>query len=170
MQSADHADAIFFELPASVTLLAPTTQTITLTNNSSSALSGLKLLFGESDSLLFYSSSGGEYNGVRSFTEQDKCRQQGSITLNSGAIGTITVFFSPQESCPWLPQGASLDGLAPAKCPLPLTASLTASVPSGPSRRRRFASFRAGYWHRLELGCPVRPRDRFWVGSVGRGE
>ncbi len=110
---------------------APTTQTITLTNNSSSALSGLKLLFGESDSLLFYSSSGGEYNGVRSFTEQDKCRQQGSITLNSGASCTITVFFSPQESCPWLPQGASLDGLAPAKCPLPLTASLTVSVPSG---------------------------------------
>ncbi|MGA9389704.1 MAG: choice-of-anchor D domain-containing protein, partial [Candidatus Sulfotelmatobacter sp.] len=113
---------------------APTTQTITLTNNSSSALSGLKLLFTEQDSLLFYSSGGGDFNGVHNFTEQDNCTQQGSITLNSGASCPITVFFSPQESCPWLPQpqgGASIDGLPPAKCPLPLTASLTVTVPSG---------------------------------------
>ena len=114
---------------------APTTQTITLTNNSSSASSGLKLLFSDRDSLLFYTSGGGDYNGVPNFTEQDNCTQQGSITLNSGASCTITVFFSPQESCPWLPQpqggGASIDGLAPAQCPLPLTASLTVTVPSG---------------------------------------
>jgi len=114
---------------------APTTQTITLTNNSSSALSGLKLLFSDRDSLLFYTSGGGDYNGVSNFIEQDNCTQQGSITLNSGASCTITVFFSPQESCPWLPQpqggGASIDGLAPAQCPLPLTASLTVSVPNG---------------------------------------
>jgi hypothetical protein len=113
---------------------APTTQTITLTNNSSAALSGLELGFAENDSLLFYSSGGGDFNGVPSFTERDNCTPPGSVTLNSGASCTITVFFSPQESCPWLPQpqgGASALGLAPAMCPLPLTALLTVDVPSG---------------------------------------
>jgi hypothetical protein len=113
---------------------APTTQTITLTNNSSAALSGLKLQFGDVDSLLFYSSGGGDFNGVPNFTEQNNCTPPRSVTLNSGASCTITVFFSPQQSCPWLPQpqgGASILGLAPALCPLPLTASLTVDVPRG---------------------------------------
>jgi hypothetical protein len=113
---------------------APTTQTFTLTNNSSGALSGLQLGFAESDSLLFYASGGGDFNGVPSFTERDNCTPPGMVTLNSGASCTITVSFSPQESCPWLPQpqgGGSILGLPPAMCPLTLTAALTVDVPSG---------------------------------------
>jgi hypothetical protein len=112
---------------------APTSQMVTLTNNSSSQLSGANLRFGDNDSLLFYS-SGGDYNGVPNFTEQDNCTQQGSISLNSGASCTITVFFSPQESCPWLPQpqgSGNIHGLPPAQCPLTLSASLTVTVPNG---------------------------------------
>jgi hypothetical protein len=120
--------------PAQLLGSSPTTQTIALSNNSSSALSGLKLLLIDQDSFLFYLSGGSDFNGVHNFTEQDNCTQGGAIALNAGASCTITVLFSPQESCPWLPQpqgGANIDGIAPAMCPLPLTASLTVSVPSG---------------------------------------
>ncbi len=112
---------------------AATSQTITLTNNTSSQLSGLTLRVRDDDSQLFYN-SGGDFNGVPNFTEQDNCEQQGSITLNSGASCTITVLFSPQESCPWLPQSsgtANIQGAAPAVCPLRLTGALTVTVPTG---------------------------------------
>jgi hypothetical protein len=108
-------------------------QTITLTNTSGSPLSGSTLQFGDNDSLLFYG-SGGDFNGVPHFTEQDTCSQQGSISLDSGASCTITVFFSPQESCPWLPQTPGtpgIQGLPPAQCPVKLTATLTIAVPNG---------------------------------------
>lgn len=114
---------------------AATSQTVTLTNNSSSPLSQATLQFGDVDSLLFYSPRGADFNGVPNFTEQDNCTQQGAISLAAGASCTITVFFSPQQSCPWLPQaqqGASaIQGLAPASCPITLTANLTVTVPSG---------------------------------------
>jgi hypothetical protein len=111
---------------------AATSQTVTLSNTSGSALSGLTLRFGDNDSLLFYG-AGGDFNGAPNFTEQDNCTQQGSISLDSGASCTITVFFSPQESCPWLPQsqGAAILGLPPAQCPVKLTAGLTITVPKG---------------------------------------
>ncbi len=113
---------------------AATSQTITLTNNTSSQLSGLTLRVGDNDSQLFYTSGGGDFDGVPNFTEQDNCEQQGSITLNSGASCTITVLFSPQQSCPWLPQSsgtANIQGAAPAVCPLSLTGALTVTVPTG---------------------------------------
>lgn len=108
---------------------AATSQTITLSNTYGSALSGLKLRFGENDSTSFYK-TGGDFNGVPNFTEQDNCTQQGSISLDAGASCTVTIFFSPQESCPWLPQAAS-GGVAPARCPITLIAGLTITVPSG---------------------------------------
>lgn len=114
---------------------AATSQTITLSNTSGSALSGLTLRFGDNDSLSFYTSGGGDFNGTPNFTEQDNCTQQGLISLNSGASCIITVFFSPQESCPWLPQpqngAAGIQGLPPAQCPIKLTAGLTITVPNG---------------------------------------
>lgn len=114
---------------------AATSQTVTLTNNSSSQLSGATLQFGDVDSVLFYSPRGGDFNGVPNFTEQDNCTQQGSISLAAGSSCTITVFFAPQESCPWLPQvqqgSSGIHGLAPASCPITLTATLTITVPSG---------------------------------------
>jgi len=117
---------------------AATTQTITLTNTSSTPLTSLSLQFGDVDSLLFYGfpTLGGDFNGAPNFTEQDNCTQQGSINLNPGASCTITISFSPQESCPWLPQPPSgsppgIAGLPPAQCPILLNAALTITVPSG---------------------------------------
>ena len=116
-----------------------TTQTITLTNTSRSQLTGVSLALSNNDSGLFYArptfNGGGDFNGMPSFTEQDNCVQQGSITLDPGTSCTITVSFSPQESCPWLPQltpgSPAINGLPPAQCPLPLTSTLTITVPSG---------------------------------------
>jgi hypothetical protein len=112
-----------------------TSQTITLSNNTSSALTGLSLRFGDNDSNQFYPLPGADFNGVPNFTEQDTCLQQGTVSLDPGSSCVITVNFSPQESCPWLPQSQTQNGLvigaAPATCPLPLTATLTITVPSG---------------------------------------
>ncbi len=112
---------------------AETSQTINLINNTSSTLSGLTLKLADIDSQLFYS-PGGDFNGVSNFTEQDTCLQGGTINLGPGTSCVITVKFSPQESCPWLPQSsgtATIQGAPPASCPLPLTGTLTVTVPSG---------------------------------------
>ena len=111
-----------------------TSQTITLTNNTSSQLTGLGLRFGDIDSAQFYGFPGADFNGVPNFTEQATCSQNGTVTLDAGASCVITVSFSPQESCPWLPQstgGAIIQGAPPVVCPIPLTAALTVTVPSG---------------------------------------
>ena len=120
--------------PPQLVASAATPQTVTLTNNTSSQLSGLHLSLQENDSGLFYSSGGGDFNGARSFTEQDACSQNGSIALDPGGSCVITVNFAPQQSCPWLPQSsgaASIQGSPPARCPFPLTAALTVTVPGG---------------------------------------
>lgn len=123
--------------PAQLVGSPATNQIVTVTNNTGSQLSGLTLRFFDNDSDLFYQSPnfGGDFNGVPSFTQQNDCTQQGIITLDAGASCTITVSFSPQESCPWLPQsqsgGSSINGLAPALCPIQLSATLTVTVPSG---------------------------------------
>jgi hypothetical protein len=109
-------------------------QTITLTNNSSSQLTGLSIALNGVDSRIFYT-TGGDFNGVANFSEQDTCTQQGTISLNPGSSCTVTVSFTPQESCPWLPQqisgNASVKGYPPALCPLPLTTSLVVTLPAG---------------------------------------
>jgi hypothetical protein len=120
--------------PAQLVGSAATSESITLTNNSSSPLTSLGLRFGDNDSGLFYGFPGADFNGVPNFTEQDNCSQNGSISLDPGSSCVITVDFSPQESCPWLPQstgGTAIQGAAPATCPISLTAALTVTVPSG---------------------------------------
>jgi len=116
---------------------SPSSQTITLTNNTSSQLTGAQIALNETSSGVFYGSSvngGSDFNGVRNFSEQDNCTQQGMISLGPGKSCTITVNFAPQESCPWLPQQVSgnpnIDGYPPVKCPLLLTAFLSVAVPT----------------------------------------
>jgi hypothetical protein len=115
---------------------APTTQTITVSNVSGTAITGLQLQFLETDSQSFYPNGGGDFNGVPHFSEQDNCgAQQGTFNLNAGASCVITVSFSPQESCPWLPQTQSgqgpIAGLPPAQCPVTLSADLEVTIPKG---------------------------------------
>jgi hypothetical protein len=110
--------------PAQLLGSAATTQTITLTNNSSSTLNGLTLNFSNNGTYLFGGQS--DFNGLPSFSETDACGVGGVPTqgqpfyLTAGQSCSITVTFSPQESCPWLPFGnpPSTAGSAPEWCPL----------------------------------------------------
>lgn len=119
-----------FSIAFPAQLLGSTTsaQTITLTNTdpSGSALTGLSLSFRESDSGLFYF-NGGDFNGISSFVEQDSCSSpfgsQFSLAANQSC--TVAISYSPQESCPWIPFGSIPNGSAPAKCPTSLSAILT---------------------------------------------
>jgi len=119
---------------------AATMQTVTLTNTSGSALTGASLALNNNGSRQFYAGSiaGSDFNGAPSFTEQDTCTQQGTINLDPGSSCAITISFSPQESCPWLPavngstsSSSGIDWLPPAKCPITLSAVLTVTIPSG---------------------------------------
>jgi hypothetical protein len=108
----------------------PSTQTITLTNvQPSAALTGL--------SLAWLAASGSssdtgqtDFTNLPNFTEADTCAVPAGSTFSllAGQSCVITVSFTPQESCTWLPDQG---GTPPAQCPLALSALLTISnIPS----------------------------------------
>ena len=120
--------------PAQLLGSVATTQTITLTNSSSSPLNNLTLTFSNNGDNQFGGQS--DFNGLPSFAEQDTCASPpGSpFSLISGQSCFITVTFSPQESCPWLPfpqpdVGQSISGASPAYCPFPQSAQVTVNSP-----------------------------------------
>jgi hypothetical protein len=122
--------------PAQPLNAASTTQTITLANDSSSTLSNLTLSFVNNVGTSFNGES--DFNALPNFTETDACGAGGApsqgnpFNLGSGQSCSITVTFSPQESCPWLPfippgsNSPSISGAPPQYCPFPLGATLTA--------------------------------------------
>ena len=91
----------------------PTNQTITLTNTdpSGAALTGLSLSFNPGSGV----AGDSDFNGLPSFLEMDSCAPSlGSpFSLQSQQSCTITVSFSPQQSCPWVP----ISGAPAAQCP-----------------------------------------------------
>ena len=109
--------------PAQLLGTAPSQQSISLTNNSSSPLSGVTLSFSDNNTYSFGGES--DFNNLPSFAETDACGSGGSpsggqpFDLAVGQSCSITVTFSPQESCPWIPFGSPLStaGLAPEYCP-----------------------------------------------------
>ncbi len=128
----------FISFPAQMLGTTATPQTITLANNSSSTLNGLTLNFTYNGNNQFNSGLT-DFNGLPSFTETDACGAGGtpsngqSFTLNSGQSCPITVSFSPQESCPWIPFPPSpplqsISGASPEYCPFPQTATVTATM------------------------------------------
>lgn len=129
-----------------------TSQTVTLTNNdpSGSTLNGLTLDFRLAIDSQFPGSS--DFNGLPNFSEQDNCAASPgtSFSLPPGQSCSITVSFTPQQSCPWLPyvspgNGPSLAGIAPAQCPFPLTASLTVTSPTSADTDNNFAVSITGF-------------------------
>jgi hypothetical protein len=124
----------FLTFPSQMLGSAPTTQTVTLTNNSNSPLSGLTLNFSNNYDNLFGGFS--DFNGLPSFAETDACGAAGvpsngePFNLASAQSCTITVSFAPQESCPWVPFGnpPAIAGAAPQWCPLPQSAIVTATL------------------------------------------
>ncbi len=109
--------------PAQLLGMPATQQSITLTNNSSSTISGLTLKF--SDNNLYAFGGESDFNNLPSFAETDGCGSGGGpsqgnpFDLGAGQSCSITVTFSPQESCPWLPFGnpPSTAGAPPEWCP-----------------------------------------------------
>jgi hypothetical protein len=130
--------------PAQQVGSAPTTQTITLTNNnlSGTPLSGLSLLFTLINPQPGLTSPFGpsDFDGLPSFTEQDNCASPAgsSFSLNPQQSCSITIAFSPQQSCPWLPSTA-LGGEPPSACPFPLKATLTVNSPVSADSLTAFA-------------------------------
>jgi hypothetical protein len=117
--------------PAQVLNSAPTSQTITLTNNSAATLSGLTLGFSNITDSNFPGQS--DFNGLPSFTETDACGAGGApsqgnqFDLGAGQSCLITVTFAPQEGCPWLPFPGppSINGAPPEFCLYPQGATVT---------------------------------------------
>ena len=120
--------------PAQMLGSATATQTITLTNISGSTLNNLNLSWAVNGGL--FNGAPSDFDGLSNLTEADNCSPSGkygtSFSLGAGNFCTITVSFTPQESCPWLPfpTPPSVDGAAPEWCPFPLSASLVVSSPS----------------------------------------
>ncbi len=130
--------------PAQMLGSAATTQTITLANNSSSTLNGLTLNFSNNGDNQFSGQS--DFNGLPSFAEQDTCAAPpGSpFALTSGQSCSITVTFTPQESCPWLPfpqsgSPQSIFGASPEYCPFPQSATVTVTSPASADNDKAFA-------------------------------
>ncbi len=125
----------FLTFPGQQLSSAATTQTITLTNNSSSTLSGFTLNFANIGDTQFSGQS--DFTGLPSFTAQDTCATPpgSSFALTSGQSCSITITFSPQESCPWLPfipinaNTQSIAGASPEYCPFPQLAQVTVNSP-----------------------------------------
>jgi hypothetical protein len=133
--------------PASVVFPAqqvgsfPTSQTITLTNTylSGTPLTGISLSFNpQAGSTSLFGPS--DFDGIPNYTEQDTCSSPAGSVFSLGPQQScvITIFFSPQQSCPWLPSIA-LGGVAPPSCPRPLTATLTVNSPSSADDNTAFA-------------------------------
>lgn len=93
---------------------SPLSQTITLTNTGASGatLNGLQL------SPTGSNFTPTDFNGLPNYTEQDNCSTTpgSTFSLNPQQSCMITILFSPQESCPWLPS-AALGGASPLQCP-----------------------------------------------------
>lgn len=115
-------------------------QTITLSNTdpANTTLSGLSLSF------LTTSGSFGtesDFSGLPNFTAQDTCGTfpGAPFDLIPMQSCTITVTFSPQQSCPWLPSGTPPFGSSPSKCPVPMTATLVVNSPKSADNNKAFA-------------------------------
>jgi hypothetical protein len=116
-------------------------QTVTLTNSalSGTPLTGLMLSFNpQAGTTSLFGPS--DFDGVPNYIEQDTCATSpgAAFTLAPQQSCTITISFSPQESCAWLPSAAS-GGVPPPQCPRPLTATLTVNSPTSADDDTAFA-------------------------------
>jgi hypothetical protein len=119
---------------------APTTQTITLTNTdpSGTTLNPLSFKFDSPGGLGSPFGGCSDFNGVPNFKESNTCgaaqtqsceTSVGPFSLGPQKSCSITISFSPQQSCPWLPLTPQNQGEPPALCPFPLAAKLSVTSP-----------------------------------------
>lgn len=102
--------------PAQLVGFSSVSRTITITNTdlAGSTLTGLSIAWDPTAGSNFISGFS-DFNGWPSFAELDTCASSpgSTFSLHSQESCTITVFFSPQQSCAWLPS----TGATPAQCP-----------------------------------------------------
>lgn len=111
--------------PAQLLGSTPTSQSVTISNTDPSGTTlNLQIAFPGAGS------TESDFDGAPHFSEHDNCATSpgSSFSLAPQQACTVTVSFSPQQSCPWLPS-ASLGGAAPSKC----SPFLTATVGSPPA-------------------------------------
>jgi hypothetical protein len=138
----------FLIFPKQVLASTPITQKVTIANNdpTMSTLNGLALNFAVSNG-----SFGGpsDFNGLPNFIEKDTCAPSlgTPFSLAAQQSCTVSITFTPQESCPWLPFGspASIFGAAPATCPLPLFGILTVNSPASVDNDTNFSVSVTGF-------------------------
>ena len=156
--------------PAQQVGSTPTTQTITLTNNSLSGtpLTGLSLSLNVFNPQAGVTSPFGasDFNGLPSFTELDNCASPtgSSFSLAPQQSCLITIAFSPQQSCPWLPSTA-LGGEPPSVCPFRLAATLTVNSPVSADNLTAFAVPISG--HAFSAIAPSTPELDFGAEAPG---
>lgn len=131
----------FLLFPAQALGSTPTTQTVTLTNNSGADLTGVTLGW-SAESGLGSETGQTSFTGQPNFTEADTTQGDpcavpvgSTFSLSAGQSCTIAVSFSPQESCTWLPTAG---GTPPSQCPLTLIASLTLNSPVSADNDKTF--------------------------------
>ena len=119
----------FLDFPIQGLGAPSSSQTITLTNTDPSGvtLNGLQLVFTSNPASQNFPNS--DFDELPNFTEQDNCASTpgGTFSLAPQQSCNITVIFSPQQSCPWIPTGSPCPPFLPASIPSPpaLTAALT---------------------------------------------
>jgi hypothetical protein len=146
-------------------------QTITLTNTdpSGAALSGMSLAWRPGVGALGYS----DFNGWPNFLELDSCAATpgSTFTLQPGKSCSVTIFFSPQQSCPLIP----MTGALPAQCPpfstatvgpSALSGTLTVNSPKSPDNNKAFTIPIGAYG--LSAIVPTTPELNFGAEAVGQ--
>lgn len=94
--------------PAQVLGTPPSAQTITVTNTDPSGAI--------QNPTLTWSAQASDYSGLPNFSEQDNCGSS-PFSLATGQSCTITITFTPQQSCPRSPIVDGTTFVAPVKCP-----------------------------------------------------
>ncbi len=142
-------------------------QTVTLTNNNitTTPLTGLKLSFNpQSGNTSPFGVS--DFDQVPNFTEQDNCASSpgAAFNLNPQQSCIITISFSPQQSCPWMPSTA-LGGEPPSACPYSLSATVTVNSPVSADNNQTFALPVSGVGYSAII--PTTPELAFGAEAVG---
>jgi hypothetical protein len=162
--------------PAQLVGSTSTTQTITLTNTdpADSTLSGLSLTWTPNAAASDGFTSGfSDFNGWPNFLELDTCANPpgSTFSLQPNQSCTITVFFSPQQSCSWIPDPRDTNGagVAPAQCPpfssYAQTASLRVTSPKSADNNTTFGAPITGIG--LSALAPSTPELDFGAEAVG---
>jgi len=106
----------------------PFAEQVTLTNTdpSGATLNGLTLSFDPLGGAPNPFGGFSDFDLLANYTERDTCAASlgTPFSLGPGKTCVITVSFSPQQSCPWLPS-TTINGQPPSFCPFPLNAKLS---------------------------------------------